>query len=166
MAEIAIMKVHRQDQYRDLARRLKQAGRGDLQRRMTREIRKAGQPALTAVQAKFRGVDMTSQGSGGYSSGLRARVAKATRISILGSGIRIRVEPKKVAPTLSHGRTLSFGVNGKKWRHPVFGNRKVWTNTNQHGQPVFYSTLLAFEPRWRAGIDRAMDETERELLGG
>lgn len=162
MAEIAIMKVHRQDQYRDLSRRLKQAGRGDLQRRLTREIRSAGQAPLRAVQAKFRTVDMWSEGAGGSASGLRARVADATRISILGSGIRIRVEPKKVDP--AHGRTLSFGVNGKRWRHPVWGNREVWTA--QRGEEVFYSTLAGFEPAWRRGIDRAMDQTERELLGG
>lgn len=162
MAAIAIMKVHRQDQYRDLARRLREAGRGDLQRRMTREIRRAGDPALRAVQGRFRAVDVSSEGAGGYSSGLRARVAAATRISILGTGIRIRVEPKKVDP--KHGRTLSFGINGKYWRHPVFGNTQVWTG--QRGQEVFYRTLVGFEPAWRRGIDRAMDETERELLGG
>ena len=163
MAEIAIMKVHRQDEFRDLSRRLKKAGRGDLQRRLTREIRKAGQPALRATQAAWMTGDVTSSRSGGKSSGLRARTSAATRISILGSGIRIRVESKKVDPKY---RSLPFYLDalGKAWRHPVFGNRQVWTT--QRGQEVFYRTLRGFEPRWRAGIDRAMDETERELLGG
>ena len=163
MAEIAIMKVHRQDQYRDLSRRLKQAGRGDLQRRLTREIRKAGRPALTATQAAWRRVDVSSTRGGGKSSGLRARTAAATRISILGSGIRIRVEGKKVDPRY---RSLPFYLDalGKTWRHPVYGNREVWTT--QRGQEVFYKTLRGFEPEWRRGVDRAKDETERELLGG
>lgn len=163
MTQIAWIKVHGQDRYKRLARRLREAGRGDLQRKLTREIRRQGDPALRAVQTRFLAVDMSSQAGGGYSSGLRARVAAATRISILGSGIRIRVEPKKV--DARYGRTLSFGVNGKSWRHPVFGNRNVWTNTTQRGQEVFYSTLTRYENQWRAGVERAMDETARQIEG-
>lgn len=163
MAEIAWVKVTGQDQYKQLARRLKQAGRGDLQRRLTKEIRRAGDPGLRAVQTAWMGVDVTSTRGGGKSSGLRARVAAATRISILGSGIRIRVEPKRVDPR--YGRGLSYGLNGLgRWRHPVFGNREVWAD--QTGQEVFYRTLLRFESRWRAGVEKAMDETAREIMGG
>ncbi|MEV1295776.1 hypothetical protein [Pseudonocardia sp. NPDC049635] len=160
-AVIVWTKVEGQEKYKALARRLREASRGDLQRKLTRAIRAEGDPALRAVQGRFRTVDVTSEGPGGSSSGLRARVAAATRISILGSGIRIRVEPKRVDPR--HGRTLSFGVNGKYWRHPVFGNTQVWTG--QRGQEVFYSTLQRFETRWRAGIERAMDEIARQIEG-
>lgn len=163
MAEIAWMKVHGQEQYRDLSRRLKAAGRGDLQRKLTKTIRKEGDPALRKTQSAFRGVSMTSDGSGsgGGSTGLRARVADATRISILGTGIRIRVHPERVDP--AYGRTLSWGVNGQYWRHPVYGNREIWRG--QRGQRVFYESILPFEPRWRAGIERAMDETAAQIEG-
>lgn len=163
MAEIAWVKVAGQEQYKALARRLKEAGRGDLQRKLTRAIRKEGDPALRAAQSAFRGVSVTSEGPGGSSSGLRARVADATRISILGNGIRIRVEGQRVAPDPKHGRTLAWGINGQPWRHPVYGNRKVWTE--ESGQRVFYETLTQFESRWRAGIERAMDETARQIEG-
>lgn len=163
MAEIAWIKITGQEQYKRLARRLKEAGRGDLQRRMTKQIRRTGEPGLRAVQGRFLGVDMTSEGPGGSSSGLRARVAAATRISILGNGIRIRVEEKRVAPNPKHGRTLAHGVNGKPWRHPVWGNRKVWTE--QSGQEVFYSTLTGYEAAWRRGIETAMDETAAIIEG-
>jgi hypothetical protein len=162
LAELAWIKVHNQDKYKQLARRLKAAGRGDLQRRMTKEIRRSGDPALRAVQAAWMTVDVTSTKGGGSSSGLRARVAAATRISILGSGIRIRVESKRVDPR--YGRSLSFGLDGLgRWRHPVYGNRDAWTQ--QTGQEVFYTTLERFEPQWRAGIERAMDETARLIEG-
>lgn len=162
MAEIAWIKVHGQDQYKRLARRLKEAGRGDLQRRLTREIRRAGDPALRAVQAKWLTVDVTSTQGGGSHSGLRARVAAATRISILGNGIRIRVESNRVDPR--YGRTLTYGLDGLgKWRHPVFGNRNAWTQ--QSGQEVFFSTLTGFESTWRAGVERAMEATAREIAG-
>lgn len=161
MAEIAWVKVAGQEQYKALARRLREAGRGDLQRKLTKAIRKEGDPALRAVQGRFRSVDVTSEGPGGSHSGLRARVADATRISILGSGIRIRVEAQRVDP--AYGRTLAWGINGQRWRHPVYGNTKVWTS--QQGQRVFYETLTAYESRWRAGIERAMDETARMIEG-
>jgi hypothetical protein len=160
--EIAWVKVADQDKYKRLARRLKEAGRGDLQRKLTRSIRREGDPALRAVRAAWGTVDVTSEAGGGSSSGLRARVAAATRISILGSGIRIRVEPKRVDPT--YGKTLSFGLDGLgRWRHPVFGNREVWRQNA--GQEVFYKTLLTFEPKWRAAIQKAMEETAREIAG-
>lgn len=167
MAELAWVKIQGQDRYKALARRLKEAGRGDLQRKLTREIRRSGTPALRAVQARFLTVSVTSEGRGrggrgGHGSGLRARVAAATRISILGSGIRIRVEPKRVDP--AYGRTLSFGVNGKYWRHPVFGRTKSqWVG--QRGQEVFYSTLTRYERTWRAGVEKAMDEIAAEIEG-
>lgn len=164
MAEIAWIKVVGADEYKQLARRLKQAGRGDLQRRLTREIRREGDPALRAVKRAWMGVDVTSDPSrgGGRSTGLRARAAAATRVSVLGSGIRIRTESKRVDPR--YGRALSYGLDGiGRWRYPIFGNRD---NMGQNfGQEVFYSTLTRFEARWRAGVVRAMEDTARQIAG-
>lgn len=161
-AALVWTKVHGQEQYRALAQRLREAGRGDLQRKLTKAIRREGDPALRAVQAAWMTVEVTSSRGGGSSSGLRARVAAATRISILGSGIRIRVEGKRVDPV--YGRSLSYGLDGLgRWRHPVFGNREVWEQ--QRGQEVFYSTLRRYETRWRAGIEQAMEETARQIQG-
>lgn len=162
MAEIAWIKVNGQDKYKRLARRLREAGRGDLQRKLTREIRRQGDPALRAVRTAWGGVDVTSEGDGGESSGLRARVAAATRISILGNGIRIRVESRRVDP--QYGRALTFGLDGLgRWRYPLFGNRERWF-TNR-GQEVFYSTVGGFESTWRAGVEKAMNETARQIAG-
>lgn len=168
MAEVAWIKIHGQDQYKRLAKRLRDAGRGDLQRRLTREIRRQGNPALAAVKSAWATVDVRSEGDGGESSGLRSRVAAATRVSILGSGIRIRVEGRRVDPR--YGRSLTYGLNGLgRWRHPVFPDpsktRGEWTWTQQWGQEVFYKTLERFEGTWRAGIERAMEETAREIAG-
>lgn len=155
-------KIDGQEKYKALARRLKDAGRGDLQRKLTRAVRKEGAPALAAVRAKWAGVDVTSTRGGGSSSGLRARVAAATRMQVLGTAIRIKVDSKKVDPR--YGRQLTFGLDGLgRWRHPVFGNRKVWTE--QKGQEVFYSTLTGYAPRWRAGIARAMEDVARQIEG-
>lgn len=163
MAEIAWIKVHGQDQYKRLAKRLRDAGRGDLRRRLVRAIRREGDPALQAVKVAWSTVDVTSEAGGGYHSGLRARVAAATRISVLGNGIRIRVEPNRVDP--AYGRSLTYMLDGlgKRFRHPLFGNRERWYW--QRGQEVFYRTLEPFEARWRAGIEREMEQIARQIAG-
>lgn len=158
-----LMKVGRQEQYRALSRRLREQQRGDLQRKLTRAIRTVGSPAVTAAQAAWRTVDVTPPaGAGRKSTGLRARVAAATRVSILQSGISIRVEPSKVDPR--YGKSLSYGLDGLgRWRHPVYGNQNVWTQ--QYGQEVFFKTLERFETAWQAGIERAMEDAARQIEG-
>lgn len=164
MAEIAWIKIHGQDKYKRLAKALREAGRGDLQRKLTREIRRQGDPALTAVKAAWLGIDVTPPaGDAGKSTGLRQRVSDATRISILGNGIRIRVEGRRVDPR--YGRSLAYYLNGlgKRWRHPLFGDRDQWYQ--QQGQEVFFKTLTEYENKWRAGIEKAMEATAREISG-
>lgn len=166
VAEIAWFRVAGAEQYKRLARRLADAGRGDLQRRLTREIRREGADALSDVRRAWRTVDVRSSGGGvvppDRSTGLRRRVAAATRISVLGSGIRIRVEGKRVDPV--YGQSLSRGLDGLgRWRYPVFGNRAV--RGENFGQEVFYRTLRRHEPRWRRGVIRAMEATAREIAG-
>lgn len=162
MAVVVWTKVAGQEKYRALSRRLREAGEKGLQRQLTRAIRQEGDGALRAVQAAWLTVDVQSSRGGGTSSGLRARVAAATRISVLQNGIRIRTESKRVDP--AYGRTLTYGLDGLgSWRHPVFGNREVWES--QRGQEVFYKTLERFESRWRAGIERAMEDIARQIEG-
>jgi hypothetical protein len=166
VAEIAFIKIENQDQYKRLARELRNAGRGDLQRQLVREIRRTGSPALQAVQRAFLKIDVQStQGGGRKSTGLRSRVSAATRISVLGSGISIRVEPRRVDNrSPRYGRALTYGLDGLgRWRHPVYGNRLVWTE--QTGYEVFYRSLKRYETAWRAGVVRAMQETARKIEG-
>ena len=164
MAEIAWIKIHGQDKYKRLAKALREAGRGDLQRKLTREIRRQGDPALTAVKAAWLGIDVTPPaGDAGKSTGLRQRVSNATRISILGTGIRIRVESKRVDPRYPSLPYYLNGLGRKPWRHPVFGNTEVWKT--QYGEEVFFKTLEGYEDKWRAGIEKAMEATAREISG-
>lgn len=155
-------KVAHADKFRRLAERLKRAGRGDLQRRLTAAVRREGQPALQAVRAAWGGVDVTSPKGGGYSSGLRARVAAATTIVVRAAGIRVRVKSSQVDP--KYGRTLVHGLNAlHHWSHPVFGNRNAWSQ--QYGQEVFFSTLYDFEGAWRDGVEDEMQQVTREIAG-
>jgi hypothetical protein len=160
---IVFVKVAGQEKYRRLSRRLKDAGRGDLQRRLTTAIRREGDPALSAVRGAWRGVDVTSSAGGGRrSTGLRARVAASTRVYATANGIRVQVDSARV--DRQYGRQLVYGLDAlRRWSHPVFGNRNVWVQ--QRGQEVFFSTLTGFEHRWRSGIEREMDTMAAEIEG-
>jgi hypothetical protein len=165
----ALVRVQGQERYRALTRRLRDAGRKDLQRQLSKAIRREGAPALADVKRAWMTVDVTPpQGSAGKSTGLRARVSAATRIAILQRGIRIQVAGKKVDPR--YGKSLAYYLNAmpqrRGWRHPVFGRRanpQDWQE--QRGEEVFLKTLRRHEEPWRSGIRRVMDDFAQRIEG-
>lgn len=161
--------------YRSVARKLRGAGRRDLQLKLTRAIRAEGQPALAAVRAAWLTVDVKSlppNDRGGHarpdvSTGLRQRVARATRMQVRQYGIGIVVNGRRVDPNYP---SLVFYLNGfprnRDWRHKVFNRQNkrghfLWAT--QRGEEVFATTLFPFAPRWRRGCERAMEETAAEI---
>jgi hypothetical protein len=164
------MKVDGADKYRRLSRRLKEAGRGDLQRRLARSVRREGESALADVKGAWTGVQVSGSSRGGTghpdrSTGLRQRVAAATRIQVLQTGTRITVNTRKVDPRYP-GLAWYLDGLGKPWRHPVFGRRgnaQDWQS--QRGQEVFFATMNRHGPGWRRGIERVVDEVAREIEG-
>jgi hypothetical protein len=162
--EISWSAVHAAEKYRQLTRRLRDAGRGDLQRKLNKGIRREGAAMLRATQVAWLGVNVTEAPSagGGESTQLRARTAAATRIQILQSGIRMSVSGNRVDPR--YGKSITRGLDGLgRWRHPVHGNREVWVQ--QTGQEVFYATARRFEPRFRRGVEQVMEDVAREIAG-
>ena len=163
------------NKYREVARRLRKAGRGDLQRELTKAVRKEGQPALAAVRAAWLTVDVTSSRGGtarpDTSTGLRRRVARATKMRIRQNGITLYVDAKRVDPNYP---TLVTYLNGfprrRPWRHPVFApkgtGRADWAWTAQRGEEVFWPTANEHRPQWRAGVEAATDRFLRELDRG
>jgi CubicO group peptidase (beta-lactamase class C family) len=162
--EISWSAVAEADRLRQLSTRLREAGRGDLQRQLTRGIRREGAGMLRATQQRWQSIQVTEAPSagGGKSTGLRMRTAAATRIQILRSGIRMTVRSSQVDPR--YGRSLTRGLDGLgRWRHPVFGNRNVWVQN--FGQEIFYTTGRSWEPRFRRGVVRVMDDVARQIAG-
>lgn len=151
------------DRFRRLSTHLREAGRGDLQRQLTRGIRREGEGMLRRTQQRWLGVEVRSFGAGGESSGLRVRVAAATRIQIVRSGIRMVVAGNRV--DRRYGRSITRGLDGLgRWRYPVYGRRdKPWMQN--FGQEVFYTTGRSWEPRFRRGVVRVMDDVARQIVG-
>lgn len=124
-------------------------------------LRAAADPVVGAVRAAWMGVEVTSSAGGGSSSGLRARVAAATHSEPIPSGVRITVDARAVDP--AYGPALVHGLNGDRWRHPVFGNRTVWTQ--QYGQNVFEPTIRAHADDFEQGLERVIDRVARQIEG-
>lgn len=158
------VKVRGDDRLRRLADRLDSAAAG-FDARMVRALQGESGQALSAVQAAFLTVEVSSPKGGGYSSGLRGRVAAATHAYPSGSGTRFEVESAQVDP--AYGNTLSFGINGLgRWRAPTFGRTSAGSWHTQRGQEVFGKTLRGWEAAWRARLERELDEVAREIAGG
>lgn len=156
------IKVSSRSRLQRAARRLREAGEGGLQARITAAIVEASPAALAAVRAAWLGVDVQSTRGGGSSSGLRGRIAGATDFVPIGRGVRFQVDGAQVDP--AYGRSLAWYVNGVgRWRHPVFGNTNAWTQ--QSGETVFAPTLRAQEPQYRMQLERVLDEVAREIEG-
>jgi hypothetical protein len=145
-------------QYRALAERLREAD-PTLKRQLRERIREEGQPALAALRTAAMGIQMSGGPAG--STGLRGRIANATRLHVLSRGVQFRVHPEMVDPR--YGATLTAGSEGETWRHPVFGNRAVWVP--QTGSPWFYPTARAHTPAFRAAVIQAMRDTLAEIDG-
>lgn len=153
-----------------LSAELKNQGRVDLKRGLVRAVRDEGAPVLAQVRAAWLTVQVTGSARGGHgrpdrSTGLRARVAAATRIQTGVNGVRIVVDGKKIDPV--YGKALAWYLNGqgrRPWRHPVFGRRenpRDWQQ--QRGQEVFFKTIQANRERFRSAIARAMEDTARRF---
>lgn len=145
-------------EYRRLTKALRDAARTDLRKELRQEIRKAGDPALTATKAAAHAIEMSGGPAG--STGLRKRIAAATKLQVLASGIRFIVRDRQVDP--KYGPTLTAGSEGKTWRHPTFGH-KPWVS--QTGSPWFYPTLRAQGPAFRRAAIRAMHNVMRKIAG-
>lgn len=95
---------------------------------------------------------------GGY--GLRAQVARGIKSKVSWSGrklgARISVDTAQFPPSQKNlPRHLD---NPRGWRHPVWGNRKVWVG--QVGGPYFSGPIQ----RWRNTVRREIQDEITQLL--
>jgi len=159
-----VIKVHHDAaRYHRVAAKLRAAGHGDLQRKLTAAIRKDGGPALAAVRAAWLGIEVGSTRGGvappDTSTGLRRRAAAATQMSARPTGIRISADGNAVVPGYP---SVLLHLNGQgRWTHPVFGHRRA--QTTETGTEVFAPTLMRFAPKWESGLLRVMEETVRDI---
>lgn len=153
---------------RAVARLLREAAQGGLQRALNRNIRDRGNPVVGELRAAVRGVVVTSSKSGAgkphYERALRARVASAVRMSIAFKGIRFGVESSRIGAG-KYGPALVKYLDSElpgyaNWRHPVFG---TGTWTSQRGKPWFFETIRRHTEDFQRACEAAMDDTIKKI---
>jgi hypothetical protein len=156
------------ESWRVLSDTLITGNRGDLRRGLVDAVRREGEPTVRAVRAGWLSIEVASSRGGhvrpDVSTGLRQRVAAATRVTATRTGVQITVNGRAIDPAYGSALAWYLNASGRPWRHPVFGRR---ANANdwqvQRGREVFFSTVRAHQPTFRAAIAAAMERTAREF---
>lgn len=157
-----------------LAARLR-AAPPELRKEMSRAVKQATEPAETDLKAAVMGVESkATKGGGGKQrsaylasrsrtgklprhTGLRKNVARGItrKITYSGSriGVRVRADFKYLpADQAKLGKLMN---SGKRFRHPVMGDKEVWVNQQFTPDHWFDNTMKKYAPRLRAEINAA-----------
>lgn len=155
-----LLSVRGAEQLQALARDLRAAGdpgKG-LRRELRKNITQAVKPMQAAVQSKAEAIPTTGSGH----TGLRAAIAKATRIRTSVSQkaqVTLEVAPSRMP---SGQRSLPARMDGRgRWRHPVFGNRNVWVNQASH--QYFWPAVAPHIQGVRQAVIEAVERTINRL---
>lgn len=150
---------------KELARRLRRA---DLQRHIRNELVDAGRPVVPALRLAVMRVDVQSTRGGrarpDRSTGLRRRVAAATDMSAIRSGIRFQVHSRRVDPR--YPQLVGYlNASPPVWPHPVFaeGDRSQWEWTRQFGEPWFFVTIRRRRPQFRRAVRRGIRKANEAI---
>jgi len=144
-----------------ISRELRTVGNGrEIRKQLGKELRTAALPLVPAVRASIQAIPAAT----GQSSGLRSRLAKATRLSVKTTGrtasIRILVDGRKMP---DGERALPAYIEGTKpnWRHPVHGHKGTWVRQQAH--PYFYKVVRPLGRKSRTAVIRTLDEISKKI---
>jgi hypothetical protein len=143
-----------------ISRELRKTADGKmLRKQLSKDLRKAVAPLLPAVRASIGNIPTT----GGKSTGLRARMQKATRLSVITAGksasVSILVDPKKMPDGEKALPAYMEGTKGR-WRHPVYGH-DVWVTQDSH--PFFYKIVRPAGVAARVAVQRAVNTVTKSI---
>lgn len=138
---------------RALQRRLRQAAAGGLQRELERQLRIAGRPVVAALRAEI--LSMPTKGTG--HTGLRAKIAGATRSAARTGGVRFYVATGALGGQAVLPEKIEAGPG---WWHPVFGHRPF---VHQNSWPWFQRTVTAHEGELRDAVEDAMQRVADQI---
>ncbi|MEU3836508.1 hypothetical protein ACFCXC_18385 [Streptomyces microflavus] len=155
----------------ELQRRLRAAGHENIRSSMQRRVRRAAEPLRNDLQNTVRTLPMRSQGRASGKRGgpsptkrpFRTSIARAIRISVRtgGSpGARVFLDKGLLPPDIPVGAVTQ--MNNGRLRHPVFGNRRRWTN--QYTPSLWWDkTVRQHTPRMTAEVARVVDDVRRRI---
>lgn len=144
-----------------LAANLKKA-EPELRKQLLRQIREAGKPVAVDMKAGLRA---TFPNAGGFASrAARVPIGIRTRTTGKAAGVRLQASGKKGAAT---SRTLMSMDESGAFRHPLYGNRKVWiAQTYSPAEGWFTEPAEEAKPEVQAKVLDAMESVARQITQG
>lgn len=140
---------------RRLQQRLRAAGAGGLQRELARQLQAAGRPVLVELRAAA----LALPASGVKSTGLRRKIAAATRSAPRIGGVRFYVATGQLGDQAALPALIHAAAG---WNHPVFGRPPI-VHQDSPAVPWFTTTVMANEGRLRQGVEEAMRRIAAQL---
>lgn len=138
-----------------LAKRMQEAGRGDLRREMVKTIRAEVKPVVEAQRRQVRGL---AHAPSEWKSDSARAVKPKVLTSLKSAGVRITVGGGDVGRHAKH-------LNRGRWRHPLFGNKDDWFE--QKVEPGWFDKpATAGQPRIRKELIRMMGNYLARLASG
>lgn len=144
-----------------LAANLKKAD-PELRKQLLRQIREAGKPVAQDMKAGLRA---TFPNKGGFASrAARVPIGIRTRATGKSAGVRLQASGKKGTVTT---RTLMSMDESGAFRHPLFGNKKVWIpQTYSPAEGWFTEPAEDAKPEVQAKVLDAMQTVARQITQG
>ncbi len=133
---------------RALQRRLRAAAAGGLQRELARALQRAGRPVLMELKRAALSLPAT----GPDSTGLRKKIAAATRSAPRIGGVRFYVASAALGGQAMLPQKIHDAAG---WWHPVYGRRPN-VFQDRPAVPWFTTTVMANEDRLRQAVEDAM----------
>lgn len=145
-----------------VVRALKRESDGkQLARDLVRGLRLVAEPALLAVRGAILSMDSHSE----VEPGLRAAIARQTKISVRTTGRRagVSIYSKKTGMPRNFYNAPKRLNEARGWRHPVFGHVTRWVT--QRGRPGWFDdTLKPFREPGKEAASQALHAVARRIM--
>jgi hypothetical protein len=128
---------------------------------LTTELRAGLAPIVSDVKTMYRGLPSGRGKARRKGGSLRGLLASATRGQVRTSGketgIRVRTDGRRLPAGMGSLAAMMEGPpRGKRWRHPVYGNREVWVT--QPSPARFFPTVARHEDDFRRRAESAVSQ--------
>lgn len=161
------VRIRGEDRITSMARAVA-GGPDELRLQYDRSMRRAAQPTLREVKKAAATVPIRGFRAGkrryrgpNKAKGLRARLAAAVKLDLSTGTLSPRAQFVVLTRQVGAGRVPEYIESGRKWRHPIMGNRKAWASSQ--GQPWFEVTVTRSRPLFERRINEAVDRTARAI---
>lgn len=146
-------------------------GPDHLRRNLAVAMRRAAQPTLRELKRAIATNPIRGYRTGGRRyrgpstpKRLRARIAAATQLDLDVGSLSPRAQFTVRTNMVGAGRVPEYIESGKRWRHPIMGNRSAWASSQ--GKPWFEVTVQRNRPQFERRTNEAVDRTARAIERG